>query len=476
LKKLRSVCARSRVNLLEDFLKSERRRFLRETTGSENSDKGNIVGLINRVRTYQADGAVPTYWIADYDHRIRVGPIGDIECPKFQESDEIELLVKFHTMGDSWVKQTHCGQIIKHLATEYRVNPLKTFLKAKRWDGVKRIDTWLPHYMGTKDTTYTRAIGRKWLISAAARAIDPGCQADHMLILEGEQGIGKSQALRILGGQFYIEYSGGTKAGFGAPMVAVIIGKMIVEMSELAAMRRADMESLKAMLTTTNDEVRLSYERDAKTYPRTCVMAGTTNEVGQAYIADQTGARRFWPTVAGEIKKPRTDLLKQDVDQIWAEAVDAYESGEDWYSIPDDLAAEEQSDRQLLVQDDDPWYEKVRGALTDGDSYAEVFSWLPEFKEGQPTDQKIVRVGPISVMLGVILGIETGRQSAMDVLRVKKILRAIGFRKTRPNKKWYGSTYAYDLSREALPHMWSSIQAAASSIKFPKGNSIDANT
>jgi putative DNA primase/helicase len=475
LKKLRTDCARSRVNQLEEFLKSERRRFLRETTGSENSEKGNIVGLINRTRTYQAEGIVPMYWIADYDYRVRVGPVGDIECPKYGESDEIELMVKFHSMGDSWVKQTHCGQIIKHLATEYRVNPLKTFLKQKRWDGTQRLDTWLPHYMGTKDNNYTRAIGRKWLISAVARAMDPGCQADHMLILEGKQGIGKSQALRILGGQFYVEYSGGTKTGFGPQMVAVIIGKMIVEMSELAAMRRADMEQLKAMLTTPIDEVRLSYERDARSYPRTCVIAGTTNEVGQAYIQDQTGARRFWPTVAGEVGTVRTDLLKLDVDQIWAEAVNAYEEGEDWYTVPDEVA-EEQADRQLMLEDNDPWYAKIRGALTDGDNYAEVWSWVPEFMDGQPTGQHVVRSGPMNVILGVILGIETSRQSPMDVIRVQKILRGIGFRKVRPSKKWFGSTYAYDLSRDVLPHMWSSIKAAAETIKFPKGNSVDSTT
>src|SRR6478736_3809165 len=156
-------------------------------------------------------------------------------------------MVKFHSMGDSWVKQTHCGQVIKHLATEYRVNPLKTFLKQKRWDGTQRLDTWLPHYMGTKDSGYTRAIGRKWLISAVARAMDPGCQADHMLIFEGKQGIGKSQALRIIGGQFYSEYSG-SMSGQGTShkdLVATISGKMIVEMSELATVRKAEMEALK---------------------------------------------------------------------------------------------------------------------------------------------------------------------------------------------------------------------------------------
>lgn len=477
IKRLYADCPRPRVIVLEELLKGERRRFLRETIG-ENNEKGNIVGLINRTRAYQADGGVPMFWIADYDHRVRAGVVGDIDSPKAGDEDEISLLVKFHTSGDSWVKQTHCGQVIKHLAAEYRVNPLKVFLKNKRWDGTKRLDTWLHHYLGCKNNEYTRAIGRKWLISGVARAMEPGCQADHMLILEGAQGIGKSQALRILGGQFYVEYSGGVKAGgMGQKdMVAVIIGKMIVEMSELATIRRADMESLKAALTTPVDEARLSYERDAKSYPRTCIFSGTTNEVGQAYIADQTGARRFWPTLAGEVGPIRNDLLRLDVDQLWAEAVVAYEEGEDWYTVPAEQVAQEQADRQMLLEDSDPWFAKIRASLTDGDNYTEVFTWVPEFFNGQETGEFIVRAGPPHLMLGVILGIETSRQSMNDVQRVQKILRSIGFKKVRPNRKWMGATYAYDLSREAMPHMWSTIKAAAETVKFPKGHSVDSTT
>lgn len=474
IKRLRTDCPRPRVLLLEDGLKAERRRFVRETIG-ENNEKGNIVGLINRTRAYQAEGITPMYWIADYDHRIRVGPVGDIDCPKASETDEISLMVKFHSSGDSWVKQTHTGQVIKLVAEEYRVNPLRVFLRAKRWDGTKRIDTWLPHYMGTKDDEYTRAVGRKWLISAVARAMEPGCQVDHMLILEGAQGIGKSQALRILGGNFYTEYSGSVKAGGTGQkdMVAVIIGKMIVEMSELATIRRADMESLKAMLTTTVDDARLSYERDAKAYPRTCVFAGTTNEAGQAYIADLTGARRFWPVLAGDVHKVRNDLLKQDVDQLWAEAVEAFEGGEDWYTVPKEAVLDEQADRQMSLEDSEPWFAKIRMGLTDPDHYVDVFHALPEYSDGQPTGQFIVRAGALHHILGILLGIDTPRQTALDVIRVQKCLRQIGFKKVRPNKKWMGGTYAYDLKQESLPHLWPAIDAARSAVKFPKHASVD---
>ena len=474
LKKLRAECPRPRVIILEDFLKQEKRRFIRETIG-DNNEKGNIVGLINRTRIYQQEGLVPMYWIADFDHRIRVGDVGDVQCPKAGSEDEISLMIKFHSAGDSWVKQTHCTQVITHLASEYRVNPLKVFLKRKRWDGTPRLDGWLPIYMGTKDNEYTRAIGRKWLLSAVARGMDPGCQADHMLIFEGAQGIGKSQALRILGGQFYVEYSGSFHTGSSSQkdMVAAIIGKMIVEMSELASLRRADMESLKAMLTTPTDEARLSYERDSKAYPRTCIFGGTTNEVGQSYIADFTGARRFWPTVCAEVRPVNLALLRQDVDQLWAEAVAAYEEGEDWWTVPLDLVSAEQTDRQVTLEDSDPWFGKVRAALTDPDSYAGMFYPIEEYDKGQPTGGLVIRAGEAHVMLGALLGIDTARQSALDVNRFQKVLRGIGFKKTRPSQKWFGSTYAYDLRRETIPHLWSSIVAATKAVKFPKQESVD---
>jgi hypothetical protein len=461
--RLKKECVRARVLLLEDFLKIKRRQFIKDTIG-ENNEKGNIVGLINRTRSMQEEGIVPMYWIADYDHRVRVGQAGDLMSEKSGFEHEIALMVKFHSLGDSWVKQTHCSQIIMHLAQEYRVNPLKLHYKKYRWDGVKRIDTWLPHYLGTKDGVYTRAIGRKWLISVAARAIDPGCQADHMLILEGAQGIGKSRALRVLGGQFYTEHS---KSMTGGPngqrdLVHVILGKSIVEMSELATIKRADIESLKAMLTTTVDDVRLSYERDAKSYPRTCVFAGTTNEIGQAYIADVSGARRFWPTIAGESGPVRVDALAEDREQLWAEAVEAYENGEDWWTVPLEETAHEQGDRQITIEVADPWYLKVRQALTTPESYSnEAFICQHEYERGQPTGGFTVRAGSLHVVLGLVVGLDIERQGSFDANRLKNIYRAIGFKKIRPQNGWFDSSYAYELKKDAAPHLWMAIQQAA---------------
>lgn len=463
IRRLKKEATRTRALILEDLLKSKRREFIRETIG-ENNDRGNIVGLLNRTRTMQAEGIVPMFWIADYDFRIRCGQPGDLASERASSEHEIALMVKFHSLGDSWVKQTHCSQVITHLAQDYRMNPLRLHMKSYTWDGVKRLNTWLIDYLGTKDTAYIRAIGRKWLISAAARAIDPGCQADHMLILEGKQGIGKSQALRCLGGQFYIEYSKTMTGGMGGhrDLVHIILGKNIVEMSELATLRKADMESLKAMLTTTVDDVRLSYERDAKSYPRTCVFGGTCNEVGQAYIADVTGARRFWPCIAGEVKPLNIPGLKSIRDQLWAEAVEAYEAGEDWWTVPVEETAHEQADRQVTVEIADPWYHKVRHALTDPDSFiANCFVIRHEYEHGQPTGGFVVRSGPIHSVLQIIIGLDVERQTSVESNRLKNIYRAIGFIKVRPQGGWFDSSYAYELRKTAAPHLWPAIHEAA---------------
>lgn len=473
---LKKEVDRGRLALVEDGVKAEKRRFIKETIG-ENNEKGNLVGVINRVKRMQAEGVCPVFWMSEFDHRIRVGTSGDIDCPVLMDDDEIKTLVMFHSAGETWVKQLHVSQAIRFIANERIVNPLKVYLKNLKWDGIKRLDTWLPEYMGTKDDEYTRTVGRKWLISGVARAMEPGCQADYMLIFEGSQGIGKSKALRALGGQFYIEYSGGIKADNSQKdMVAVISGKMIVELSELAAIRRADMETLKAMLTKTVDEARLAYERNPRSYPRTCIFGGTTNEFNKAYIADTTGARRFWPVHCGEAHPVRSDPLKEVATQIWAEATEAYLGGEDWWTIPTELVQIEQAARQITIEGNDPWYSKVRAALTEPDMYgAQVFVAIPKYVGGRKTDDFAVRAGPSHIVLAVLLGIEAARQTQSDMIRLRNILIALGFERTRPSKPWFGSMYCYDLSKTAkdIKHMWPAIDGAIKAIPFPKTEKQD---
>jgi len=454
---LKKVVPKTRLAYLSDKLREAHNRFIKETKGEYN-ERGNIMGVINRTRTMQEAGEMPMYWMADFDGRIRVGKVGDIKCPRLTTTDEILLMAQFHKMGDPWVKQSLAAQAIEILAANYIVNPLEHYLKQFEWDGTPRIHNWLSQYMGVEDNEYTRVVGRKWLISIAARGMSPGCQADYMLILEGKQGIGKSRALRILGGDFYSEYLGGLKGNTHKDMVSAIVGKLIVELAELGTIKHSDMEVLKGILTVTRDDVRLAYERDTRPYPRTCVFAGTTNEVGQRYIADATGARRFWPVHVQ--RRINLQILESVRDQLLAEAIHAYDSGEDWW--PDDaleeVFEEEQGLRQTTAESSDPWFERIKMALIDPDTYNnKCFYIRPEYSNGLPIPGEYrVRVGRVDYILGIICGVETGQQNGGHLDRVRKILARLGFERRRhpSGRKWLGKGYVSDCTREKIADIW----------------------
>jgi len=209
------------------------------------------------------------------------------------------------------------------------------------WDGALRLDSWLTTCLGVESTSYSASVGRWWITSAVARVFDPGCKADHVLILEGLQGMGKSSALRTLvGAQWFSDtpFDIGSKDAFMA-----MGGRLVVEMAELDSLKRADAERAKSFFTSAVDSYRPPYGSEVVTVPRSCVFAGTVNHA--EYLKDDTGNRRYWP-----VKCTKADLaaIALQRDQIWAEAVAAYRSGAAWYPIAADehaVCAEEQEVR-----------------------------------------------------------------------------------------------------------------------------------
>jgi len=194
-------------------------------------------------------------------------------------------------------------------------HPIRNYLNSLKWDGVKRIDTWLVDYGHAVDTSYTRAIGRKTLCAAVKRVMEPGCKWDHVLIIEGSQGIGKSTACRILGRN----WSGDMNLDpHSKDSVAMMLNKWVIELSEMTALRWADANALKSFITREKDTVRLAYERHAKDFPRQSIFIGTVNPEHVGYLKDITGNRRYWVVrFNGQV-----DLvgLENNSDQLWAEA------------------------------------------------------------------------------------------------------------------------------------------------------------
>ena len=188
-----------------------------------------------------------------------------------------------------------------------------------RWDGIERLDTLFIDYLGSSDTPYTRAVTRKAFTAAVARIFMPGCKYDYMPVLVGKQGIGKSHILSVMGGVWFSDsittISG--KEGYEA-----LHGSWIVEMAELTATRKQEVESIKQFISKREDRYRKAYARRVSDNPRQCVFFGTTND--SEFLRDYTGNRRFWPVDTDADKRKKSifkDLVPDIRDQLWAEAV-----------------------------------------------------------------------------------------------------------------------------------------------------------
>lgn len=213
-------------------------------------------------------------------------------------------------------------------AFKHRINDVQDYLKALVWDGVKRLDTLLSDYLGAIDNVYTRAVCRKSLAGAVARAMTPGVKYDYMPILAGPQGIGKSTFLRLLGSKWYCDSLSTFEGKEAAEMVQ---GYWIMELGELNGLSRSETNAVKQFLSRNEDVYREPYGRRTNLFPRRCVFFGTTND--SEFLKDRTGNRRFWPVDVG-LMLPLKSVFKQladEVDQIWAEAMEAWKAGEPLY-------------------------------------------------------------------------------------------------------------------------------------------------
>ena len=190
---------------------------------------------------------------------------------------------------------------------------------------------------------------RKILRAALRRVYDPGCKFDHILVLSGPQGIGKSTLLARLGGPWFSDSL--TISDMNDKTAAEKLqGYWLLEIGEMAGMKKADLEKVKAFLTRTDDKYRASYGRNVENHPRQCVFFGTTNEEG--YLRDVTGNRRFWTVrVTGKTARKPWELDRETIEQIWSEAMHGFLE-EPLYLSPELEQAAAETQRQALEQDD----------------------------------------------------------------------------------------------------------------------------
>ena len=273
----------------------------------------------------------------------------------WRDADDAELLTWLQCNGVPATATATVADAVRMVAERHKFDALADFLNSLEWDGKERLSSWLTTYMDAEESPLVEAMGRAWLVSAVARGLSPGCQADYVLVLEGPQGTRKSSAARILGGEFTQEHLPDFHSKDAA---AALAGSWIVELSELAAMTRSEVEAVKSFITRRVDRYRPAYGRHVVEQPRRSVFMATTNE--KRYLRDSTGNRRFWPVRAGTVD---LDGLAEARDQLLAEAVHAYRAGEPWYITDQALARHAEAEQAARVEDD-PWKATIASWLT----------------------------------------------------------------------------------------------------------------
>jgi predicted P-loop ATPase len=298
------------------------------------------------------------------------------------------------------------------IAREQEFHPVRDWFASLTWDGTPRLDKWLVTYLGAEDRAFECCVGPKYLISAVARIMEPGCKADCVLMLIGDQGQGKSTALVVLVGEKWFTDEIGALSGDKDTPIAMI-GKLLAEFSDLEGFRGKSVEELKAFLSRRANRYRGVFDRLAEDHPRQIVFAATTNK--RTPLKDITGNRRFWPILTNSI-----DLaaLGRDREQLWAEAVVRYKAGEKWWL----------SDKEQRVM---------------ADVIAEEFREAGVVEE--LVEQKLVSKSEIKLadLLNQIFNVSLGKIRKDQEREVTDALEVLGWKRVRKTPKNARRYWAY---------------------------------
>lgn len=231
-------------------------------------------------------------------------------------------------------------------ADKNKFHPVRDYLNSLNWDGKERVEKLFIEYLGADDNEYVRTVTRKALAGAVARIYEPGIKFDYALVLAGAQGEGKSEIISKLG----CGYSSDTLTTIqGKEAYEQIQGFWLIELGELTALKRAEVEAIKLFISKKEDAFRQAYAHHTGRYPRQCIFIGTTND--NEFLKDKTGNRRFWPVDTDREKATKNiwkDLTQDEVDLIWAEAVEIYKKGEELYLEPEiEKLAQAEQDKHL---------------------------------------------------------------------------------------------------------------------------------
>jgi hypothetical protein len=322
------------------------------------------------------------------DHPLTV--LNDISLTKLRKAYESQ---NFPTPQVSDIQA-----MLEALGAEHTMNSAKTGLEALQWDGIPRIEHFFRDYFGADNNDYISAVSRYTWTAIAGRILDPGCQADMLPIIMGQQGVGKSQGVKAmaLNSDHYAEISLGSNDDDNARMMR---GRIIIEISELRGLNTKDSDHIKAFITRSTDSWIPKYKEYTTDNKRQCLFIATTNET--QFLSDTTGNRRYLPLVARHVK---VSAIKHDIEQLYAEACHDFKLNGIAWENAERLARDELAQHMMR----DPWEQTVL-AFVNGDNHHKVHGI------------------EISKILEYALLIDVKHQTPANVKRVAGILKNDGW-------------------------------------------------
>ena len=327
--------------------------------------------------------------------------------------------------------QEQLNGVIDMVAQDHSFHPVVEYLEGLEWDGVSRIETYLP---GAADA-YTRRVARLVAVQAVARALDPGVKVDNCLILTGRQGLGKSWFVETMARGWTCTLGPIEGSGLRDTVMAMTRSWITVA-DEGFAMKKADAEALKQFVTLTHDVIRLPYAREHVKLPRRQVIWGTTNDA--VFLRAQEGNRRFLIVEVAE-KLDFGKYSDEYVNQVWAEAVHIWKTSRDKYGLKD-------NPELFLSSEEEAAAESVRSMATEEDSVGglirayldtlvpenwadmspdERISWLRDEEQGIVSGTHPIDVVCSLEIWEIALGRERGKHSRVDILQITNALKQL---------------------------------------------------
>lgn len=367
---------------------------------------GDIVGVIgsqlNVMRVLQGD--------PKWEGRFKLNEFTHLpeqDGKPWTDNDETSAHLKLDEQYGINVPTIKVGETMRWVAEQHGYHPVRDYLNGIEWDGVERINTWLIDYCKSPDRKIVRAYSKRWMISAVARVMVPGCKVDTTLILRGEQGAGKSTTFAALcaAPEWFTDSSIDLR---NKDAMAALQGVWIYEFPELSSFKRSDTNTTKAFLSSRVDRFRPSFGRNMVSHQRQCVIVGSTNQ--EKFMVDPTGSRRIWGVGSGDCD---VKGLIEVRDQLWAEAVHLFNAGEQWW-LTDAEEVRRKKSEHLFTEEDH--------------LLGHVAQWLVS-RNARKTSVTEIEAAPVH-MLGVRLNANT-RNRVVDILKI------LGYIKKRTTKGRY---------------------------------------